>query len=192
MGAIYVDFDWEKARKELEQISSKAQVAVNRTIGDFKKRAPGWISQEIVKEYNIKKSDIDTQSKKSAGSIKGNGAGLDTLQISYSGRVLTPIHFSMTPKVRPDGKKKYRVRMKVKRSQRKKVLGNGVFLAPTGNAWIPFHRTSDKRLPIEAVKTVSIPQMITNQNVERTIKERMNTELWKRLEHHIQQYSDRS
>lgn len=192
MSAINVEFDWEKARKELEQISSKAEVAVNRTIGDFKKRAPGWISQEIVKEYNIKKSEIDTQSKKSVGNIRGSGSTLDTLQIAYSGRVLTPIHFSMTPKVRPDGKKKYRVRMKVKKPQRKKAFNRGVFLAPTGNVWIPFHRTSDKRLPIEAVKTVSIPQMITNETVENSIKERMNTELWKRLEHHIQQYSDRS
>ena len=189
MGVLDIDFDCRKANHELMQIGSKAENAISRTIGDFKKRAPSWVSQEIVKEYNIKKSEINTQSKQSIGNISGSGNAGSGLEIVYRGRVLTPVHFSMTPKVRPDGNKKYRVRMKVKKSGQKKALNKNVFLAPTGNMWIPFHRTSGKRLPIEANKTVSIPQMITNEKVGTAIKERINDELLKRLEHNIERYS---
>ena len=39
---------------------TKAQMkkAVKRTVSDLKQRVPGWISEKVMEEYNIKKKDI--------------------------------------------------------------------------------------------------------------------------------------
>ena len=73
----------------------------------------------------------------------------------------------------------------------KKALGSDVFLGQSGSAGtiqIPFQREGVKRLPIKAVKTVSVPQMIDNENVNAAIYERIGVEGIKRLNHHVDRY----
>lgn len=60
--------------------------------------------------------------------------------------------------------------------------------APTGSGgYIPFQREGDGHTPIKSIKTVSVPQMITNPQVSEKITEAIDEGLRKRLEHHLEQ-----
>ncbi|MDO5574423.1 MAG: phage tail protein [bacterium] len=181
---------YEDVQKELKGLEKKAEKVVNRTIGDFKTRGPGWVSQEVMEEYTIKKKEINSTlaGKKSAGTIKVHGTKLDNIQLIYQGRMLTPTHFQMKPASRPSGSQPYTVTHFVKKKEGRKALSHKAFLAESGSEGtiqIPFQRSGDARYPIEPIKTVSVPQMITNEKVSKEIQERINTELGKRLKHNM-------
>lgn len=88
--------------KQVQQIKEGGEKAIKNTVNDIKARAPGWISDEVRKEYNIKKSEImpakNGQSSDKAASIRVTGETIETITLVYSGSPLTPLHFSMTPK----------------------------------------------------------------------------------------------
>lgn len=166
--------------------------AVNSTIGDFTRRGPGWVSQEITGIYNIKKKDIteSQKGKRNGGKVKVYATSIEDVKLVYRGRLLTPIHFGMKPAKRP--KRSYRVSMEVKKGERRN-LPKGVFLAPaeTGAKQIPFQREGKDRLPIASKHSVSVPQMITNKEVSDNIYQRLNQELAKRLEHNISRFNNK-
>lgn len=174
----------------LKGLNADVEKAIQRTIADCKSRGPAQVTKAITAVYGIKSSEVTAAGKaakggaKTVGHIKIKGVTVDSVQLTYSGRVLTPTHFSMTPKSRPEGNKKYTVKAAIFKGQ-KKVLGSGVFLAPSGAAgpYIPFKREGKVRTPIEAIRTVSIPQMITNERVAADIQARMDELLATRLQH---------
>lgn len=202
---------------DLEAIENGGKKAISNTIKDVKARAPGWIAQEVTAVYNIKKSEItpsgSVKPKKMAGSIQITGETIEIqitgetieeLAITYKGRLLTPVHFGMTPKAPPRGKS-YTLKASVLKGQ-KKVIGRylntrtpgGPFsqrshniLMGTGNtksdgtSWIPFQRMSKTRTDIKKLTTISVPQMITSDRTNEAIMLRLNTETSKRLEHHM-------
>ena len=194
---------------DLEAIENGGKKAISNTIKDVKARAPGWIAQEVTAVYNIKKSEITPSGsgkpKKMAGSIQITGETIEELAITYKGRLLTPVHFGMTPKAPPRGKS-YTLKASVLKGQ-KKVIGRylntrtpgGPFsqrshniLMGTGNtksdgtSWIPFQRMSKTRTDIKKLTTISVPQMITSDRTNEAIMLRLNTETSKRLEPHMQ------
>lgn len=57
-----------------------------------------------------------------------------------------------------------------------------------GTNYIPFQRQSQRRDDLKAIKTLSMPQMVSNEEVQKNINERINTELGKRFEHYIDRY----
>ncbi len=175
--------------KHKQEMGAKA---VNSTIGDFVKRGPGWVSQEITGIYNIKKKDITAaqKGKRNGGKIKVYATSIESVKLIYRGRLLTPIHFGMKPAKRT--KKPYRVSMEVKKGERRN-LPKGVFLAQTetGTKQLPFQREGKQRLPIEVKHSVSVPQMATNKEVSDNIYQRLNQELAKRLEHNISRYKNK-
>ncbi len=193
---------------DVRAIEEGGRRAISSTVKDVKARAPGWIAQEVTGVYNIKKSEIVPSSsgkpKKMAGSIRITGETIEELAITYKGRLLTPVHFGMTPKSPPSGKS-YTLKVQVLKGQ-KKVIGRykntrtpgGPFsqrshniLMGTGNTqaggtnWIPFQRMSKTRTDIKKVTTISVPQMITSDRTNEAIMLRLNTETSKRLEHHM-------
>lgn len=203
---------------DLEAIENGGKKAISNTIKDVKARAPGWIAQEVTAVYNIKKSEITPpgsgKPKKMAGSIQITceaieelaitGETIEELAITYKGRLLTPVHFGMTPKAPPRGKS-YTLKASVLKGQ-KKVIGRylntrtpgGPFsqrshniLMGTGNtksdgtSWIPFQRMSKTRTDIKKLTTISVPQMITSDRTNEAIMLRLNAETSKRLEHHM-------
>lgn len=184
---------YDEVIKGIQDMQSKSEKVVNRTIADFKSRGPSWVAQEVVKEYNISKKEVNETKKgvvKGRSQIRIKGAKLDDISIVYRGRVLTPTHFAMKPTMRPARNKHYVVSAIIKKSGSRVNLGSNVFLAPASKnstTQIPWQRKSDERLPIDVTKTVSVPQMITNQGVEQNIHQRINKELRKRLEHHLEQ-----
>lgn len=174
---------------DINNMRAQSEKAIQRTISDFKSRGPSWISQEVCKEYNIKKKDVNEHKKgvKNQGQIKVRGTKIDDIEIIYQGRVLTPTHFGMKPTSRQS--KPYQVTAQIKKNGGRKVLGSNVFLGASGGAGstqIPFQRRGNERTPIDVIKTLSVPQMITNDDVAGNIDKRINEEMKKRLDHHMQ------
>ena len=200
----------EVARR-LRQMNENAERVVELTLKDYKSRAPSWVAQEVTKEYNIKKSEIKPGSG-GAGSVRAQGDTIGTASLVYKGRVLTPIHFGMTPKV-PKAGGTYTIKVQIKKGQ-KKTLGKNkkltkrqrqnigrnfrrqgtrnspqspvMLLSNGGGGYIPFQRKSQRRNDLKAVRTLSMPQMVSNEKVNETIHKRINEELGKKLDHHMQ------
>lgn len=193
---------------DLEAIENGGKKAISNTIKDVKARAPGWIAQEVTAVYNIKKSEITPSGsgkpKKMAGSIQITGETIEELAITYKGRLLTPVHFGMTPKTAPPGKS-YTLRMQVVKGQ-KKVIGRYLntrtpggpysershnILMGTGNtkaggvSAIPFQRMSRTRTDIKKLTTISVPSMITSERTNEKILKRLQDETAKRLQHNL-------
>ena len=195
---------------DLEAIENGGKKAISNTIKDVKARAPGWIAQEVTAVYNIKKGEITPSGKNSgkpkkmAGSVSVSGETIEELTITYSGRLLTPVHFGMTPKTAPPGKS-YTLRMQVVKGQ-KKVIGRYLntrtpggpysershnILMGTGNtkaggvSAIPFQRMSRTRTDIKKFTTISVPSMITSERTNEKILKRLQDETAKRLQHNL-------
>ena len=138
-------------------------------------------------------------------------ASVSVSSLEYEGRTLTLTHFNQQPKgiqtgrqskyiiapgregnnlsgskcttIRPP--KKYTVKATIK--GQREAMAPGTFIAAgKGDSILPFQRTSKSRSPIEAVRTLSVPQMISGR-AENTIQELLATNLEKRFEHHIKQ-----
>lgn len=177
----------------LEGKKKDIEKAIKRTVADCKTRGPAQVTKAVTAVYGVKSSEVTAAGKaakagaQTVGAIQIDGHAIDNIRFTYSGRLLTPTHFSMTPKSRPAGGKKYKVKAAVIKGQ-KKVLGSSVFLAPSGAAGtteIPFKRTTERRLPVDVIKTVSIPQMITNDKVAPDISKRLDELLATRLKHNM-------
>ena len=192
----------QKLLDQVQEIDEKGRKAVKATVRDVKSRAPGWIAQEVTQFYNIKKSEITPSS--GTGSIQVRGETIEEMTITYSGRLLTPVHFGMTPKTPPAGKS-YTLKMQVVKGQ-KKVIGRykntrtpgGPYsershniLMGTGNTkadgvgYIPFQRMSRTRTDIQKFTTISVPQMITSDKTSEKIMTRLQEETAKRLQHNL-------
>lgn len=200
--------NFQKLVDTVGQIDEQGRKAVRQTVKDVKARAPSWIAQEVTTVYNIKKSEITPASgskpKKMAGSIRVTGETIEELAITYSGRMLTPVHFGMTPKTPPPGRS-YTLKMQVIKGQ-KKVIGRykntrtpgGPYsershniLMGTGSAkaggtsHIPFQRMSKARTDLQKFTAISVPQMITSDQTSEKIMARLQEETAKRFEHHL-------
>lgn len=202
-----------KTLKKIEKFAETSPVVFDRTLKDMSSRAPGQVASAVTSVYGIKKGEIKYKkghSKMAAGNISVQGDKLATFELIYSGRVLTPLHFGMTPKVRPD--KKYKVKAKILKSGKKKGFikpaelkqGKGVFLAPaggTGSKEIPWFRHSKDRFNITPIKTLSLPQMVGptedgkwkgNPEVQKLIGEKLGDLLEKRYNNHLKQHMNKN
>ena len=202
--------NFQKLMDTVNSVNAAGRTAIKNTVKDVKARAPGWIASEVVGVYNIKKSEITPSSgknakpKKMAGTIRVRGETIEELAITYEGRMLTPVHFGMTPKSPPVGRS-YTLQMQVIKGK-KKVIGRYLstrtpggpysershnILLGTGNAqaggvnWIPFQRQSKQRTDIKKFTAISVPQMITSDLTSEKIMTKLQTETAKRLEHNL-------
>lgn len=213
-----------KVIKQLESINQAAEKTIDMTVKDFKRRAPAWVSKATRTEYGISASDINPSkgkdNVKQAGNVSVRGETVSAAQIVYSGRVLTPTHFGMTPKVpnkgsttikakikQQGGKKTMGVAKRLTKKQRKELGKNfrrqgrqrsrksPVMLIRTGKkkeekgvSHIPMQRVTRDRRKLHAIKTVSLPQMIDNRAVRRTIEAEVQEKLSKRIDHYVDRY----
>lgn len=184
-----IDINMDQVMKGLSEDKNASKKVLQRTIGDMRKSGPGWVSKAVREEYNIKASDVKAAARTTKGTsrLTFGGATIDSVALIFQGRVLTPTHFGMKPTSRPKKKKSYRITAEIKKGQRKE-LSSKAFLAGTGGGGkqIPFQRTGASRLPIEAIKTLSIPQMIQDGkwNLKPRVEEVVNEKLEKRFKHH--------
>lgn len=199
----------------------KSTKPLENTIKDMYNRAPGKVIDAVRTVYNIKKSDIVfkkyTEARrdfhytrdfsKSGGNVKGEGHTVATFKLVTEGEALTPLHFGMTPKSKPD-KKKYKVKAKIKKGKTKvfepqKEKG-GVFLAPNPkkpSQILPWERYSGGKYDISPIKTMSFPQMVGpnpengiggNSIVMEQINKDLAELLLKRLHHHVERHLEKA
>lgn len=203
----------DRMKDDVKDMQAAHKKAMNSLMGDLKKRGPGWVAAEVTQIYGVKKADV-SPGKSKIGTIKVQGNSWKRLRLSYTGRVLTPTHFGMTPKT---PKQSYTLKMqvykgkktelgkvkKLTKKQRKKLALNlrkegqrksqrsPIMLMPAskgGSTYIPFQRVSPNRKDVEAIKTTSLPQMISNQRVRKGIDQALDKNVRKRLDHYIERY----
>lgn len=183
--------NYERLVKTLDNIAGiEAEKVIKKCTADAKSRAGGWVSAAVREVYNISPSDMKSALEgkgRGNGQLQNEGNLVESVVLTYKGRVLTPTHFKMNPAQRKP--KPYRVSQEVFKGQRKN-LPAGVFLASSGgegSKQIPFQREGSERTPIKSIKTLSIPQMIENEKVQPLIQEKIDEGLSKRLENHVKQ-----
>lgn len=199
--------------KKLRKLEHGGETAIKRTVSDFTSRAPAWVSKDIRQHYGVDTAaikDAGPRKKRGQTSVKVAGIKVDGATLLYNGRTLTPVHFKMSPKKRPDAVQKNNIRIpgqaigdgspvamiqppkayKVKATiikGKRATLPAGTFIAQgNGGVSLPFQRTGKGRMPIEAVRTLSVPQMIDGR-ARASIEETISEKLTERFEHHIKQ-----
>ena len=200
--------------KDLEKMKEAPTKVLQNLTADAKKRIPGWVAAEVTKQYGVKKSEI---SKNEIGKVRVEGRKIQNVKIIYTGRVLTPTHFSMSPKAPKPNRGSYTLKAtiikgeratlgKVKKLTKKQraALGKNfrrqgtqasdhspVMLMPASKGsttYIPFQRKSVSRNDVEAIKTVSMPQMVSSERTKDGIQTAINEGLSKRLDHHMNRF----
>lgn len=201
--------------KKLRKLENGGEVAIKRTVSDFTTRAPGWVSKGIREHYGVDAAAIKDAAKKpkrGRTSIRVAGVTVDGAALEYKGRTLTPLHFKMSPRTQPTARqrnktlvpgqavatvkgspvamvappKPYTVKATIIKGQRS-ALPSGTFVTQgKGGVSLPFQKTSEGRKPIEAVRTLSVPQMIDGR-AHTTIEQTISDKLGERFQHHVQQ-----
>lgn len=173
------DSELKKAVSKLsnvpKEIPKATAAAINRTLTFTRKR----VNQEVRKTYNVKSSDIT----KTLEIHKANSSNLTAYIISKGGR-LTLGRFARNTGSWKKGKP---VKVKVKKSGIKTVnTSPRAFISGlTGNNHI-VKRTGASRYPIKVLHTLSIPQMISNDNVSERVQEESSQKLQERINHEVE------
>ena len=198
--------------KELDNALHPLKIPIQRTISDFKSRAPGWASKVIAEHYGVKRKDVTEAvvARKPMGTFKVCGETFNNMCVIFAGRPLTPVHFNMKPKT-PSQRKKEKIIKIGKKDGKKKVLtisspkhydvsaeiikgnrkvfnphGGGVFIAPSakGQMLIPWKRRAEDN-EIHAIHTISIPSMVRSERTYDDMQETLNKNVEARFNHHL-------
>lgn len=201
-------------QRRLNDLRQAPESVLQRTMNDAKERVPGWVATEVAKQYGVSKDEITGQK---IGKLRVQGQSIRELKFHYSGRMLTPTHFKMSPAAPSGGAYTLKATIikgqrstlgkvkKLTKKQRRNIGRNyrrqgtqssdhsPIMLMHTGNSreggtdYIPFQRKRTARDSIEAIKAISLPQMITGERASPNIDRAIDEKLGKRLAHHLQQ-----
>lgn len=204
--------DGAKLAKRIAKLENSGKVVIKRTISDFSSRAPAQVVKGIQQHYGVNTTAIrQAGPKKIRGGthINVSGVSVDGATLEYKGRTLTPTHFSMSPKKRPKRRARekllipgqalrnptevaavrppypYQITAQIIKGETS-TLPPGSFIGAGKAPAIPFQRTGSGRMPLEAIHTLSVPQMIDGRAKE-TIETMISKVLEERLKHHIEQ-----
>lgn len=206
--------DYKAAKKALKKMKKVPATAVQRSLSDVRKRAPGWVANEIVNVYGVSKSEVTGEK---IGTTKVSGVSIDKITIKYRGRRLTPVHFHMSPTAPKSGaytlkasiikgnRKTLSKIKKLTKKQRKNIGRNfrheGTRNSPRspwmlqttgaksadGVPYIPFQRRKQPGKPQYAMRTLSLPQMVSSERTNENIVNALQTNLDKRVSNHMKQ-----
>lgn len=160
--------------------------ALNRTLDHVVTQ----VGRIVPKSYAVKSKEVKESFK---GGIKRPSKGKLEASLTSKGRTLSFAHFPYTPKSPRKSKGsifKNVVMVTIKKSKGKIISRKG-FVATTGaksaekTQYNVFKRLGDKRLPIAPIRTLSIPQMISNEGITEEIQKTANEKLAERIEHEI-------
>lgn len=190
--------------REIDKTKAGVEKALKLTLSDARKAAPGIVADGVRTKYNIKKADI-TGGK--VVKVRTEGTSLESMKLIYTGRLLTPTHFGMTPKSPPAGKG-YTLKAAILKGGKKAIgsykskrtpggpfsvkspfvlMGTGAARAD-GTSHIPFQRQAPGHRPTEGIRkltTLSVPQMITNDEVAEIIQGKLSDKIKTRLDYHM-------
>lgn len=205
--------NYEELMKKLAAKKKGGKKVMKQLTNEAKTRIPGWVATEVTKEYGVKKGDITGQK---IGLVKAKGTNIKKVQIVYTGRLLTPTHFKMAPTA-PNPSGAYTLKATIVKGERKtlgkvkkltkkqkKVLAKNftrsgtqasphspiMLMRANGGHYLPFQRKSQNRNDIEAIKTISLPQMVGSERTAEGIQEAINEGLGKRIEHYMKRYME--
>lgn len=91
-------------------------------------------------------------------------------------------------------KQKKNIEKNFRKQGKQNSTASPIMLLHTGNRqeggtnYIPFQRMSQRRSDLKAIKTVSMPQMVSNDVVKENIEKTLSTEMGKRIDHHMKRY----
>ena len=201
----------KKLTKELASMPGNAEKVVEYTVKDFHARMPAQVTKAVREVYNIPAARINKAKAKDKG-VKGNNIKLGgkivaNEGIAYKDNLLTVTkgRFSMKPGSRPKNNKSYRISTEIIKGQTKSLSKNaflGTIYSPdaNGSTYIgskggqvsgrvfAMQRTGkikdDGRESIEIIRTLSVPQMISNEKVAPLMDKPREELINKRMEHH--------
>ena len=203
--------NYKLVKKKIDDMQKAPRKVMTSLTAEAKKRVPGWVATEVTKEYGVKKGEITGQA---IGRVTPQGDSFKEVRIVYTGRVLTPTHFNMSPKepnpggayslkatiVKGERKTLGKVK-KLTKKQRAELAKNFtrsgsknsdhspiMLMRANGGHYLPFQRKSTDRKDIEAVKTISLPQMVSSKRTEDGIQKAISENMGKRLEHYMNRY----
>lgn len=145
---------------------------LNRTLNDVGSKVRTQSTKAVRQRYNIKAKTIKDNMKIKRSRYNDLGFAM---QIESGRRNI--IHFGARQTKRG-------VSVRVKKSSGTKVVKGG-FIGNNGRT--VFKRVKDKRLPIKALKTLSIPQMF-NKEVLSDVDKEVSSTYAKRFQHHFEFY----
>lgn len=195
---------YKAKQKSLNKMRKTSETVKKRILADFRNRAPSWIAAEVSKVYGIGKKDVSA-----TGNMRVEGNDFDNIRVVYKGRVLTPTHFKMSPTT---PKPSYTLKAEITRGQKstlgkvkkltkkqRQALGQNfkggapktsqsspIMLMSTGGTnYIPFQRKSPNRNDVHAIKTLSVPQMVSGDRAHDNINKAIQEGMEKRIAHHM-------
>lgn len=174
-----------------KEMKSAAYSAINRTLDHVVTQ----VGRIVPKTYAIKATDVKDSFK---GGIKRPSQTNLEASVTSKGHTLSIAHFPHSPETLVIAKslgvkhKKAQIKVKVKKGSYKYIKTiPGAFLASTGAKsadkvqFNVFKRVGKARLPIKVIRTLSVPQMITNENIGKEIQNIASSKLAERIEHEI-------
>lgn len=211
--------NYQALKKQLDKMQKAPKKVIESTLKEIKSKNRGqsWIAQGVAQRYNIKAKEITGQK---IGKVSFKGDTIKSLQIEYDGRMLTPIHFGMTPKkpgkgtytlkykVMNSGKEFNQTVKKLSKKQRAALAKNftrsGTRNSPQspwmlqytggGEKYIPFQRRKQPGKMEYVQRAISLPQMITegkNGPMHPEVAQSFNENLEKRFNHYVSKYLEK-
>jgi hypothetical protein len=182
-----------KLAKELKgfekEIPGAVSSALNRTIQHVYTK----VGSIVVENYAVKSSDVKATMK---SNVSKATKGKLSASILSRGHTLSFAHFPYSPK-KPGTGRYVKVKIKKQSGYKEVKTPNRPFVAPTGARsedkiqFNVFIREGKARKPIMPLRTLSIPQMITNKTTEEKITEVANNKLAERVDHEIKYRLDK-
>lgn len=189
--------------KRLMKTPNAARKAMKTTMNELKRRAPVKVAQSVTDVYNIAQAYVKPGGKKrmaGRGAVSVQGETIADLTLVYTGSPLTPSRFNMSPKEAPGGGKKYTVKAAIKKGNRT-VIGHwskpysegGAYSRPAKSPYFLAYGNGGSSLLLQrqgngktkAFKTVSIPQMVGNDEVASHALQEIGDLAEERLEHNL-------
>ncbi|MBS5982295.1 MAG: phage tail protein [Clostridium butyricum] len=181
--AVNIKIDDSELRKSLSKLSEfpkeipkATNAALNRTVTFVNKN----IKKEVSGEYSIKSVEVAQTLK-----VKKSTTNNLSAKITSIGKPITLSHFPAN--LKSGWSKGSNLKVKVKKSGYKKINTHprAFVTAIDGNLHIVRRETS-KQYPIKVLKTLSVPQMVSNSELSENILEQANEQLKNRINHEIE------
>lgn len=173
LGSIQINL-----QKVAKQIPGATLSALNRTL-DF---TTTKTVKEVTNEYTVKNKTVKQTIKK----VKAKGSSLYAY-ISSTGPTISLAKFQHTP--RKYNKKSKDVKVKIKKAGGYKVINTNpkAFVQQIygGEAEI-YMRKGSERFPVIKLKSLSVPQMISNEKIIKSVQDAASKKLQERINHEIE------
>ena len=111
--------DYYKLKRQIERMKTMPEKALQSANGDLKERVPKWIAAGVADRYALEGGKENAKTAVTSGNVgrmKITGSlQKHNLSFIYTGRSLTPVHFSMSPIPKPKSGTPYTLKWKVLR-----------------------------------------------------------------------------